>query len=142
MASIPVKQTPAQQSVETVEERFRRLSAAWNEAVAYHSSTTIRNRHPAYREIIALGPEVVPLCCAIWKKTRPTGFVPCVKSPGPIRFPNRPRAISPKWWKPGCAGQRTTIIDGNPAGKDFSTAGASDPPIDETMATRYLEEKD
>jgi hypothetical protein len=26
----------------------------WQEAVAYQSSTTVRNRHPAYREIIGL----------------------------------------------------------------------------------------
>ncbi len=29
--------------------------------MAYHSSTTVRNNHPAYREIISLGPDVVPL---------------------------------------------------------------------------------
>jgi hypothetical protein len=47
--------------VETVEERFRRLAAAWHKAVAHHSSTTVRNSHPAYREIIGMGPDVVPL---------------------------------------------------------------------------------
>ena len=57
MASLPVKQTPAAPPTETLEERFRRLATAWHEAVAYHSSTTVRNNHPAYREIISLGPE-------------------------------------------------------------------------------------
>lgn len=61
MASIPVKQMPATQPLETIEERFRRLAAAWQKAVAHHSSSTVRNNHPAYREIISLGPEVVPL---------------------------------------------------------------------------------
>jgi hypothetical protein len=51
----------AKQSPETLEQRFRRLAATWQEAVAYQSSTTVRNNHPAYREIIALGPPVVPL---------------------------------------------------------------------------------
>lgn len=60
MASVPGEQTPAAQPAETVEERFRRLAAAWHKAVAHHSSTTVRNNHPAYREIIALGPEVLP----------------------------------------------------------------------------------
>lgn len=59
MASLPVKQIlPA---LTGVEEQFRRLAAAWQEAVAHHSSTTLRNNHPAYREIIGLGPDVVPL---------------------------------------------------------------------------------
>ncbi len=61
MATVPVKQAPAKQSPETVEERFHRLAAAWHKAVAHHSSTTIRNSHPAYQEIISLGPDVVPL---------------------------------------------------------------------------------
>jgi predicted DNA-binding antitoxin AbrB/MazE fold protein len=47
--------------VEDVERRFRQLAAEWERAVAHHSSTTMRNNHPAYREIIRLGPQVVPL---------------------------------------------------------------------------------
>src|SRR5580704_16108720 len=46
---------------ETVAQTFRRLADERDGAVAYHSSSTIRNNHPAYRAIIALGPEVVPL---------------------------------------------------------------------------------
>lgn len=45
---------------ETVENRFRRLAATWHQAVAHHSSTTVRNNHPAYREITGLGPAVIP----------------------------------------------------------------------------------
>jgi hypothetical protein len=57
------KQTEASQiarTAETVEQRFRFLADAWRDAVAYQSSSTIRNNHPAYREIIKLGPDVVP----------------------------------------------------------------------------------
>ena len=61
MAAIPVKKAPTEQPRETLETRFRRLASAWHEAVAYQSSTTVRNNHPAYREIITLGPDVVPL---------------------------------------------------------------------------------
>jgi hypothetical protein len=60
MASIPVKETPPTPPSETVEERFRRLAADWHKAVALHSSTTLRNGHPAYREIVGLGPAVIP----------------------------------------------------------------------------------
>ena len=61
MASVPLKQTPPTRSTETVEDHFRRLAAAWHKAVAHHSSTTVRNNHPAYQEIISMGTEVVPL---------------------------------------------------------------------------------
>jgi hypothetical protein len=60
MAAIPVQNASAEPSVESVEERFKRLACDWEEAVAYQSSTTLRNSHPAYRAIVALGPEVIP----------------------------------------------------------------------------------
>lgn len=43
-----------------VEKRFRDLATAWHAAVGHHSSTAVRLNHPAYREIVALGPGVVP----------------------------------------------------------------------------------
>ncbi len=61
MASIPIQQTPAAQPAETIEDRFRRLSALWEGAAGHRSSMTAASDHPAYREIINLGPEVVPL---------------------------------------------------------------------------------
>jgi hypothetical protein len=61
MSSLPVKQQPTASPNETLAEKFGRLAATWRQAVAHHSSTTVRNNHPAYREIIDLGPEVVPL---------------------------------------------------------------------------------
>src|SRR2546430_2707754 len=59
MTPSPVKRPT--QPAETVEARFRRLAGVWERAVAYQSSSTVRNNHPAYREIINLGPEVIPL---------------------------------------------------------------------------------
>jgi hypothetical protein len=61
MSTVPTTQTPATGPTESIEEKFRRLAAAWEKAIAYHSSTTVRNNHPAYLEIIGLGPAVVPL---------------------------------------------------------------------------------
>ncbi len=61
MASIPIKPPSASPPKENLEPRFRRLASIWHEAVAHQSSSTLRNNHPAYREIIALGPDVVPL---------------------------------------------------------------------------------
>ncbi len=48
-------------SRELLEERFRRLAAVWRRETAYLSSMTEASSHPAYQEIIRLGPEVIPL---------------------------------------------------------------------------------
>jgi hypothetical protein len=61
MASIPAKQPPATPPSETVEERFRRLAAVWHKETDYLSSMSEAFGHPAYQEIIRLGPPVVPL---------------------------------------------------------------------------------
>src|SRR5438034_1865612 len=61
MASIPVRQTPTTQPVETVEERFRRLEATWTAEMGYLSSYTDIVEHPAFQEIIGMGQAVVPL---------------------------------------------------------------------------------
>lgn len=60
MATIPVKPTP-DKSAETVEEHFRRLATVWQRDTDYLSSMEAADSHPAYREIIGLGAEVVPL---------------------------------------------------------------------------------
>jgi len=44
-----------------LERKFRELVAAWQLEVAPLSSSTARVQHPAYREIIGLGPAAVPL---------------------------------------------------------------------------------
>jgi hypothetical protein len=46
---------------ETLEERFRRLEAAWVAATGVLSDDTEIVEHPAFREIIGLGEAVVPL---------------------------------------------------------------------------------
>ena len=61
MASLPVKQTPVPTPSESVEARFRRLAGQWKRDTAYISSSTVMYSHPAYREIITLGEEVMPL---------------------------------------------------------------------------------
>jgi len=48
-------------AAETLEEKFNRLADAWQTAVGHLSSSTKRDSHPAYQEIIALGLPVVPL---------------------------------------------------------------------------------
>src|SRR5438309_12127348 len=58
MAAIPLKPVAKEESLR---ERFERLAASWEKAVAHHSAESIRTKHPAYQEIIALGPPVIPL---------------------------------------------------------------------------------
>jgi hypothetical protein len=45
---------------DSLEERFALLATVWHQAVAHQSSSRIRDSHPAYQEIIRLGPSVVP----------------------------------------------------------------------------------
>jgi hypothetical protein len=51
---------PTKPKNETLEEKFQRLATTWHEAVAHLSSSSKRENHPAYQEIIGLGPAVVP----------------------------------------------------------------------------------
>jgi hypothetical protein len=61
MASIPIRPTPGPPAAEGLDERFHRLADTWHEATAHHSSSRLRYGHPAYQEIIAMGPPVLPL---------------------------------------------------------------------------------
>ncbi|MGH7169480.1 MAG: hypothetical protein ACRELF_28900 [Gemmataceae bacterium] len=58
MSTTPVQATPT--SAETVEERFRRLEASWRADTGHLSSSSKIIGHPAFREIIRMGPAVVP----------------------------------------------------------------------------------
>jgi hypothetical protein len=59
MTFIPLKDLPNPRQKD-VRREFERLVAIWEQAVAHHSSESIRTKHPAYQEIIGLGPPVVP----------------------------------------------------------------------------------
>ncbi len=60
MSTIPVKPTP-EIPAESVAERFRQLAATWHRETDYLSSMDEAESHPAYQEIVRLGPKVVPL---------------------------------------------------------------------------------
>jgi hypothetical protein len=60
MTTIPTKPTP-ETPTETVADRFRRLAAGWHRDTMYLSSMEDAECHPAYQEIIRMGPDVVPL---------------------------------------------------------------------------------
>jgi hypothetical protein len=51
---------PATPASESLEQRVARLLMRWREETAYLSSSTQITGHPAYQELIALGPAVLP----------------------------------------------------------------------------------
>jgi hypothetical protein len=46
---------------DSLRSRFRQLADTWSEETGDSSFIQTKVRHPAYQQIIALGPEVVPL---------------------------------------------------------------------------------
>jgi hypothetical protein len=61
MTSAVAQNTPERATVETIEQKFRRLEAAWLADTYVLSSYTQIVGHPAFREIAGLGEAVVPL---------------------------------------------------------------------------------
>ncbi len=62
MSTVPVvPKGPAPAPSQIVEERFKRLASAWLTETAYVSSSTDMVAHPAFQEIVAMGPVVIPL---------------------------------------------------------------------------------
>jgi hypothetical protein len=85
MATVPTTKPVAAQPAETLEQRFRRLESLWNAETGHLSSTTKIINHPAFQEIIGLGPAVIPLMLRdlesrprlwVWALPRITGVDP------------------------------------------------------------------
>jgi len=61
MSTVPTKQTPAPEPTETIQERFQRLASVWRAETAYVSSSSDLVAHPAFQEIVGMGPAVIPI---------------------------------------------------------------------------------
>jgi hypothetical protein len=61
MSTVPVKRPPTDEPTESMEAKFRRLAAVWTAETAYVSSTSDLIAHPAFQEIVGMGPAVIPL---------------------------------------------------------------------------------
>jgi hypothetical protein len=61
VSTLPPRQTPPPGPGETLEDRFRRLAAVWLDETAYVSSTSDQVAHPAFQEVVGMGPPVIPL---------------------------------------------------------------------------------
>jgi len=53
-------QVPATPTAESIEQRVVRLLGRWREETLYLSDSTRITGHPAYQELIALGPAALP----------------------------------------------------------------------------------
>jgi hypothetical protein len=91
MATLPVQDTSASANRETVEQRFRRLEAAWEADTLVLSDAHRITEHPAFQEIIRMGEEVIPLMLQdleqrprlwVWALPRITGANPVAPSDG------------------------------------------------------------
>jgi hypothetical protein len=60
MSAISVANASNATPTETVEQHVQRLLATWRNEMAVISSSTVQSAHPAYRELIALGPPALP----------------------------------------------------------------------------------
>ena len=107
--TIPVPDTNGK-SAEPLETSFRRLAAQWENAVAYQSSSTVRNNHSAYREIIALGPAIVPLLLRNLEENQTHWFCALREITGADPIPESAAGNVPQmteaWlrWAPGVSG--------------------------------------
>jgi hypothetical protein len=61
MPLLPVQPTPVPVREDPVALRFNHLAAHWHQATDHLSSMSAASSHSAYREIIGLGPPVIPL---------------------------------------------------------------------------------
>jgi hypothetical protein len=55
------KPRPEKSTTETLQEKFDRLDAAWVNEVGHYSSSAVLRNHWAYREMVSLGEEIVPV---------------------------------------------------------------------------------
>src|SRR5437879_5367454 len=61
MSTVPARQPPATEPEETIEEKFQRLASVWRAETAFVSSSSDLVAHPAFQEIVGMGPAVIPL---------------------------------------------------------------------------------
>ncbi len=72
---------------ETLANKFQRLANAWTAAVGHLSSSSKRENHPIYKEIIALGPDLIPLLLADLDKNQRHWFTALSALTGPDPVP-------------------------------------------------------
>jgi hypothetical protein len=85
--STPLTSSPLPAAGEKLEQRFHCLAEEWARATGYLSSMTRAAEHPAYQEIISLGPDVVPLLLRDMEKHLTHWFIALEKITGAKPIP-------------------------------------------------------
>ena len=96
VSSDPIGKNSVFQPSTNVRRRFEELAAAWHKAVGHHSSSTLRNKHPTYQEIVRLGPEVVPLLLQDMEKNHTHWFAALRQLTGADPIPDSAAGNIPK----------------------------------------------
>ena len=104
MATTPL-QAPSRPAQESIESRLRKLEAQWKDDTRFLSDAGKIVNHPAFRAIIALGEEVVPILLRdlesqsslwVWALPEITGANPVLPADG-----GNIRKMSDAWLKWG-----------------------------------------
>ena len=107
MATVPAQSPPRGSAGESVEQKLRRLEAQWKADTRFLSDANRIIDHPAFRQIIALGKDVVPLLLRdleaqaslwVWALPEITG-----ENPMPASDAGNIRKMSDAWLKWGRA---------------------------------------
>lgn len=64
LAEPPLVEAARADIPDSTKREFERLAAEWRSATAHLSSVSAISTHPAYRQIIGMGPQAVPLILA------------------------------------------------------------------------------
>jgi hypothetical protein len=105
MATIPVHNVPESKSTETIEQRFRRLEAAWDADTRFLSDVGKIIDHPAFQEILSMGESVIPFMMRdlekgntlwVWALRRITGH-----NPVPTEDAGQSRKMAEAWLRWG-----------------------------------------
>ncbi len=87
-----------------LEQRFRTLAAEWDEETGHLSSINQIAMHPAYQQIIGIGPAVVPLLLRDLDRTHAHWFWALPRSPATIPFRGKTGGTSRGWRRRGWSG--------------------------------------
>jgi len=87
------------------QKRFRELVRRWKEGAAHLSSTARMAKHPAYREIVQMGPAAVPLLLAELKRDPDFWFAALreitKENPVPARSAGKVKEMARAWMEWG-----------------------------------------
>ena len=95
--------------------RFYRLAAVWKTETGHLSNLTERCDHAAYRSIVEMGPEVIPLILAELENEPDYWFAALCELTGENPVPRGCGEYSSKWQTVGSIGPKNMALPGHAA---------------------------